>query len=278
MKMTKVIMAAALACVAIGLTSCGIKDDDEFKLITGSNKKYEIDATNDTDNVIRGYDTTTFKHIGATVVISINNENVKSGVMGFIFNLEKDKIVKDTKDFNIIGFRTTDKNGNMQYYVSKYENIADIQAENFGAKTTANSANGEAYEKELKGFSSTVKGKVVDGETKIVVYLKPIQKDGTYQQELYLLEYDSEAAFDNDGIPTLDSSAKPVLTLDTGVTAKATDTKCAEAPQKECAVYANIYPTAENKASTYTGTTGSGKMKGTWEYKGTYHEGEIELD
>ena len=133
MKIMKKIAAVTIAAAAL-FAFAGCSDaDDPNEMITGSNKNYEIDYTNTTEETSRGYHSTAYKHAGAAVqldFLNVNKDTKEAGVMGLIFDLEE----KDgVKSFNVIGVRTADTEGGLGYYVSRFENVKDIQDENFGA-------------------------------------------------------------------------------------------------------------------------------------------------
>lgn len=263
MKMTKVIMAAALACVAIGLTSCGIKEDDPYEMIKADGKTFTINHTNDTNEHQRGYNPKTFKHAGVTVLVDINTKDtdVSSGIMGLIFNLEAEK--DGAKDFNIIGLRTTDKTGNIEYYISKFENVTNLQDKNFGAydggtatETAIVPATGTALF--AKGPKCTVSE---DGSsTQVVIYVEPKRNaQGKIDQNIYLIPYDETKEFKSDGQPKDWDPATVgtlVKTINTGIEASND-----YGYQRHFAVYANTY-----KNST---------LIGSWKILGDYHEGEL---
>ena len=252
-------------------------------MITGSNKNYEIDYTNTTEVISRGYHSTAYKHAGAAVQLDFENvsKNADAGVMGLIFDLEE----KDgVKSFNVIGVKTNNANGALGFYVSRFENVKDIQDENFGAwkKTDekGNEIKGPATETVYapkSGTFGTAQGvKSTEKDDTITVYAYAIEKKaeaaGTdsanksykaneYIYEVYLLN-DKVANLDKDGNLVDDnkqkielSSTKPVATIATGYK---------ELTQKKLAVYANVY---EGKT-----------LKGTWTYRGDYKEVGVDED
>ena len=101
----KKIAAVTIAAAAL-FAFAGCSDaDDPNEMITGSNKKYEIDYTNTPEVIRRGYHSTAYKHAGAAVQLDFENASntVEGGVMGLIFDLEE----KDgAKSFNVIGVKT----------------------------------------------------------------------------------------------------------------------------------------------------------------------------
>ena len=284
MKIMKKIAAVTIAAAAL-FAFAGCSDaDDPNEMITGSNKNYEIDYTNTTEETSRGYHSTAYKHAGAAVqldFLNVNKDTKEAGVMGLIFDLEE----KDgVKSFNVIGVRTADTEGGLGYYVSRFENVKDIQDENFGAwkKTdeNGNEIKGPATETVYapkSGTFGTAQGvKSTEKDDTITVYAYAIEKKaeaaGTdsakksykaneYIYEVYLLK-DKVANLDKDGNLVDDNKQKidlsgiqPVATIATGYTSL---------EQKKLAVYANVY--------------GNKTLKGTWTYRGDYKEVGVDED
>ena len=271
MKIMKKIAAVTIAAAAL-FAFAGCSDaDDPNEMITGSNKNYEIDYTNTTKDVSRGYHSTAYKHAGAAVQLDFENvsKNVNAGVMGLIFDLEE----KDgVKSFNVIGVKTNNANGALGFYVSRFENVTDIQADNFGTKLEENPATETVY---ATAFGSAQGVKDAEKDT-ITVYAYAIEKKAEktgsdyagksyntdeYIYEVYLLK-DEVANLDKDGNLVDDnkqeinlSSTKPVATIATGYK---------ELTQKKLAVYANVY--------------GEKTLKGTWTYRGDYKEVGVDED
>ncbi len=275
--MKKIAVAVFAGAMVFGLASCGgVGDDDPNKMIKGSNKVYTIDYTSETDENSRGYNATAYKHAGAAVQLDFENvsKTSDSGVMGLIFDLEE----KDgAKSFNIIGVKTTNASGSLGYYVSRFENVTDIQAVNFGTGLTENPAKEIKYAP--KGdvtFGGATGVKNAEKEDTITVYAYAIEKkateDGTDSAEkaykkdefiykVYLLndkvgKLDSEGNLINEEGNELDlSEVDPVATIATGYTSLT---------QKKLAVYANVY--------------GKKTLKGTWTYRGSYKEVGVDED
>ena len=282
MKIMKKIAAVTIAAAAL-FAFAGCSDaDDPNEMITGSNKNYEIDYTNTTEEISRGYHSTAYKHAGAAVQLDFENvsKNVNAGVMGLIFDLEE----KDgVKSFNVIGVKTNNANGALGFYVSRFENVKDIQDENFGAwkKTDekGNEIKGPATETVYapkSGTFGTAQG-VKDAEKDtITVYAYAIEKKveaagkdsankdyaaGEYIYEVYLIN-DTVANLDADGKlvdenknAIILSDTSPVATIATGYT---------KLTQNKLAVYANVY--------------GNKTLKGTWTYRGDYKEVGVDED
>ena len=263
MKIMKKIAAVTIAAAAL-FAFAGCSDaDDPNEMITGSNKNYEIDYTNTTEETSRGYHSTAYKHAGAAVqldFLNVNKDTKEAGVMGLIFDLEE----KDgLKSFNVIGVRTADTEGGLGYYVSRFENVTDIQADNFGTKLKDNPAKETVY---VTAFASAEGVKDAEKDT-ITVYAYAIEKfnEATqkYEYKVYLLN-DKVGKLDSDGnLVTEDGKAidlsgvEPVATIPTEYTGS-------QPTQKRLAVYANVY-----KGKT---------LKGTWTYRGDYKEVGVDED
>lgn len=264
MKIMKKIAAITIAAAAL-FAFAGCSDaDDPNEMITGSNKNYEIDYTNTTKDVSRGYHSTAYKHAGAAVQLDFENvsKNVNAGVMGLIFDLEE----KDgVKSFNVIGVKTNNANGELGYYVSRFENVTDIQAENFGTKLKENPAKETVY---VTAFAKANGVKNAEKDT-ITVYAYAIEKlnesKQKYEYEVYLLYADTKIGkLDKDGNLVSEdgkainlSDVKPVATIPTEYTGS-------QPAQKKLAVYANVY--------------GEKTLKGTWTYRGDYKEVGVDED
>lgn len=270
MKIMKKIAAITIAAAAL-FAFAGCSDaDDPNEMITGSNKNYEIDYTNTTKDVSRGYHSTAYKHAGAAVQLDFENvsKNVNAGVMGLIFDLEE----KDgVKSFNVIGVKTNNANGELGYYVSRFENVTDIQAENFGTKLKENPAKETVY---VTAFAKANGVKNAEKDT-ITVYAYAIEEkateDGTdsakkaYKKDEFIykvylinnkvanLDADGKLVDENKNAINLETS--PVATIATGYT---------KLTQNKLAVYANVY--------------GNKTLKGTWTYRGDYKEVGVDED
>ena len=272
MKIMKKIAAVTIAAAAL-FAFAGCSDaDDPNEMITGSNKNYEIDYTNTTEEISRGYHSTAYQHAGAAVqldFLNVNKDTKEAGVMGLIFDLEE----KDgVKSFNVIGVRTADTEGGLDYYVSRFENVTDIQAENFGTELKENPAKETVY---VTAFAKAKGVKAAEKDT-ITVYAYAIEKKveaagkdsankayaaGEYIYEVYLIN-DTVANLDSEGNLVDDnkqkinlSGKKPVATIATGYT---------KLTQNKLAVYANVY--------------GNKTLKGTWTYRGDYKEVGVDED
>ena len=253
MKMTKVLFGAAILGLVFGFASCK-QDDDPNDMISGSNNNYPLEYTNDGSDVSRGYNTSTLKHAGALVEIKFTEVSGNGGIMGFIFDYEQ---TNKKSTFDVIGVRHDGA-----YYISKFEDIVDLQAQNFGAKTTA--ADGEPKETEIVAWSNTSPKKLAnwDSSTK-TAYLWIVQSEDGSQYDVYNLTSDMANAVEvkdaNKGKLVYKDTTKgdvvlptPLGTIATGYTAQT---------QKKYGVYANVY----NKST----------VKGTWKLLGSYLEANV---
>ena len=266
--MKKIAVAVFAGAMVFGLASCGAGDDDPNNMINGSNKVYTIDYTNESKDVSRGYNTTAYKHAGAAVQLDFENASntVGGGVMGLIFDLEE----KDgAKSFNVVGVKTNDANGELGYYVSRFENVTDIQADNFGTKLKEKNKKETPYAPKTGGTFGKANGVKNAEKDTITVYAYAIEKlnESTkkYEYKVYLLYADTQIGkLDKDGnLVTEDGKAidlsgvEPVATIPTEYTGS-------QPTQKKLAVYANVYD----------GKT----LKGTWTYRGDYKEVGVDED
>ena len=275
--MKKIAVAVFAGAMVFGLASCGAGDDDPNNMISGSNKVYTIDYTNESEDVVsRGYNTTAYKHAGAAVQLDFENASntVEGGVMGLIFDLEE----KDgAKSFNVIGVKTKDANGKLGYYVSRFENVTDLQAVNFGTELAENPATETKYAPKGGATFGVATGvKNAEKEDTITVYAYAIEEkateDGTdsakkaYKKDEFIykvylinnkvanLDADGKLVDENKNAIDL-SDTSPVATIATGYT---------KLTQNKLAVYANVY--------------GNKTLKGTWTYRGDYKEVGVDED
>lgn len=263
MKFSKIILGSAILAMAMGFVSCS-DDDDPYNMISGSNNHYSINYTNDTDQIQRGISSTAFKHAGATLKVSFDtvnstytggSESDRAGVMGVIFDLEE---AEGKKNFYVIGMRSVGKNETsgkkdnaIEYYISKFENITDLQAVNFGATKTA--SDGEPKETVVVDTWAKASAWNTDGVDSILVYIaQESGEDLQYDYKVYLLDPSTE--LDSNGVPTADLSK---------TTAAATiDVNYPDSTQKKLSVYANVY--------------GNQTLVGNWDYQGTYKQVSLE--
>ena len=274
MKLMKKALVAVSVLALASVIFAGCKkedDDDENNMISGSNNNYSIAYKNETSSVSRGYQTTTFKHLGALCQMTMKvTSSAPDGAMGYIWDLESNstRAVKEPRRFFIVGFNYNDTaTGKVAYYVSRYTNVTDIMEENFGTKLTSNPAVEKEY---IKLNSTNVFTPTQDSSGNIVVTVN-----------VYEGTYDADAA-DGTSYKKGDYNGTFVVDIYNGAVAKAdlaTATKAdsvtipaadigylsagtsKSARQKNGAVYANVY----------AGKT----LTGSWKYLDTYSEAEV---
>lgn len=284
MKLSKILLTTVAAAAVIGLTSCGSGDDDPNNMIKGSNSKYSIDYTNDSTKISRGYCDTTYKHAGAAVQFTFENQSkdtAGSGVMGLIFDLAGSK--KETRSFDVVGVKTVNGTGALKYYISRFTGVKDIQDDNFGAYK-----GGPATEIEYKVAFQDAEGKI-EGDT-VTVTAYAIQKKmteagkddknidyaaGEWVYEVYLLNNEIKK-LDKDGNLIDGDEKKVVLEEKDRLATIATGYTGDKPTQNKLAVYANVYP-SEREAGD-EGITGCGTLTGTWTFHGDYYACDVEED
>lgn len=273
MKLSKKVLAAlstaALLATAGFLASCSNEeDDDENQMISGSNNDYSIKYSNSSDSVSRGYKTTTFKHLGAICQMTIDTSvaDGNGGAMGYIWDLETNsaRATKDPRRFFIVGFNYDyTAKGKVAYYVSRYKNVVDLSASNFGATTTATGT--DPVEKEYVALTSSnsFTPTITDNQLTVTanVYMNKAT-DGTYDGSYTVAIYDG--AVTEEQITAGTVTAKKTVTIsaaDVGYVSEDGTVASASTMQKNGAVYANVY------ANT--------SLKGTWKYVKTYSADEV---
>ena len=286
MKLSKKVLAAmsasALLLTAGIFTSCGDEeDDDENEMISGSNNDYTLSYDNSAStDTSRGYDVTKNNHKGALVQITLNKDGTTGygAAMGYIWDLSSTDASASAEDlaravsdkprnFCIAGFGYQTSKGIYTPYVSRYTNVYDVQAANFGTKKSDGTG------------GVTVNGKTQYAEEKVYIdmgeYKVTADNDGKYVVTINV--YEETTADSTDSTKTVTTGGY-VVDIYNGAVAKAdlkTATKLASTTisaadlgydtakavtQKQGAVYANVY--AGSKAS------------GTWHYADTYSAAE----
>ena len=267
--MKKIAVAVFAGAMVFGFASCAGGDDPEGA-IKGSGKNYSIDYTNEGTEVYRAYRDTAFKHAGACVQIdflNVTEETKRAGVMGLIFDLvEKD----GKKSFNVIGLRTADANGALEYYVSRFENVTDIRAQNFGAPEDKYKGNGATEDKIVNTWGKA-QGNFDSTDKTVTVYPYAILKQNgeKWQYECYLLK-NKIKSLDSDGNPINEDGQKVELDSKKAVII---ETSYTELTQTNFAVYANIYAKSDKKDAERCGT-----LQGKWTYRGDYKEVGVDED
>ena len=281
MKMVKkILLGLAAAAAVLSLASCGLKDDDPEGAITGSGSNYKVNYTNPSTKAkdyYRAYNTTSLRHSGALVKVTFDDPSeCKNSKMGLIFDLKdsvNEKAAKGVRDFFIIGIGAEDA-----LYVSKYENIVDIQGDNFGAKTTGNAAEGEATETEYiklaNGNCDLTSATNEDGSISLYIYCKA-NKEGEYKFALLAGEpTDSNKKMKIDDLD-LDNLPSGVTKLEL----PAVKTGCTKANNvgtiaNAVAAVDSDSKIVQNKLAVYAMIDASATLTGSWKFCGTYKEAE----
>lgn len=274
MKLSKILMSGALvAALAFGVMGCKAEDDDdELKALSGSNNDYSVDFKNEGNDVYRAYHTTTFKHAGALCQVTMNTSNGGKGAMGYIWDLESNltRAEKEPRRFFIVGFNydytAKDK---VAYYVSRYSNVTDIEAINFGAPS-----NGADEKEYIKLNATNVCVPTIDANGDLTMTFNVYEGytegadgkktyDGTYHVDIYNGKVEKDALGTTKTVATCTISADDVgyKTAESDVTKPICG---ASANQKQGAVYVNVY-----KGNT---------LKGKWHYADTYRAAEVVED
>lgn len=146
----KVLLSSAvLAVAALGLSSCGMKEDDHG-ILKVSNTKATVNYTNNESDIHRGFVTTTTPHRAATAVFTIDTKasTANPGNLGFLFDVEEikasehkkandgagDGIEVDTYNFGNVTVSYSEsvagtKKAGINVYVSYYTGVATKNAE-----------------------------------------------------------------------------------------------------------------------------------------------------
>ena len=196
MKLVKKLMLGLVAAATVlSLVSCDalLKKDDTEGAITGSGKKYKVEYKNETDDAYRAYKATSLKHAGALVKVTFDSKNVSSSKMGVIFDLKKNADDKNAKDFYCIGLNPSTSVAN--FYVSKFTNVTDMQAYNFGTELADNPAVEVEIVKLATANNITVPAADADGKVSFYVYYKELI-DGSFDYKVLNITDEVAKAFD----------------------------------------------------------------------------------
>lgn len=264
MKMVKkVLMGLAVIAMAFSFVGCIPEVDDSEGAIKGSNKKYTVNYKNEGDAIYRAYKATALNHAGGLVKITFNKKDVGTSKMGVIFDLHDNATNKDAKDFYIIGLGAIGKDGSVtgqskkygNFYVSKFTNVTNMQADNFGTKEKTN----PAIETEIVALSSTNNIDIkADSEGKITLFVYYKAKtDGSFDFAVFDKDFDDA----NFNIKT-SAVTGALYSGNTMAKAGAEYAACAEGkqPQNKIAFYAQVGPNIT--------------LDGQWDVVGTYLEAE----
>nr|MBP3281413.1 hypothetical protein [Treponema sp.] len=282
MKLSKKVLAAmsasALLLTAGIFTSCGEEDDDPEGAITGSNNKYTLSYTNSsTTDTYRCYNSTTAKHRGAMAVITLNKDGTSGSgaAMGFIWDLHTTdasasaeevarEVSSSPRSLCIVAF--ANNNGTFKPYVSRFTNVYDLQAKNFGTDgVTVNGAEQKAVEKEYIGWTSTSEKDTspltadANGNYVMTVNVYPefnTENETTTYTGGYVVDIYNGALTKAEV-----ESGEKTADLTTTISAEDLGYEAGSKPtQQTNAVYANVYT--------------SSSASGTWQYLDTYSAAE----
>ena len=264
MKVSKILLTGAVMAAAMtAFVSC-VQEDDPNDMIDGSGNYYTLEYTNDSADISRGYVSTRLQHAGCLAKVTFDkSSDVQGGVMGIVFDLQDNAKNAGAVDFNVVAVRKTSTGA--QYYVSKFANVTDTQAQNFGAPEEGYAGNG-AVETVVESAFQPVKANAISNTAEgTVFYIWFAQVPGAESKmkyEIYILP-----ASIGDTAVVKDSNNGALVDAN-GATINISSYKVAEIPteyttetQKKFAVYANVY----------AGKT----VSGTWEFLGTYKEANV---
>ncbi len=271
MKMVKkVLMGMAVLAIAVALTGC-LKDDKE-KAIKGSGNKYTVEYTNEGSEAYRAYAATGMAHAGALVKVTFDSINTGSSKMGIIFDLHDSKSgVKDAKgaaakDFYAIAIGNE---GGGSYYVSKFTDIVDIQAKNFGATTTAK----DKEPKEVEyvplvtgNLKTKMPAKAADGSLSLYICYKCLG-EGVYAWGILTLTDEQAAQYDP-------STGEFKIDLPESAVVADGDIGMDDPAAALAAIAAAAGNPPQNKIAFYAQVASKATLKGSWNVKGTYKEAE----
>ena len=256
----KILMGLVATAVVLSLASCDglLPKDDTEGAITGSVKNYKVEYTNEstTDNY-RAYKATTLKHAGTLVKVTFDSNNVSSSKMGIIFDLKADKDNKDARQFYIIGLNPRSDVAN--FYVSKFTNVTDIQADNFGTKLTENKAKEIEIVPLAQSNNITFPAADADGKYSVYVYYKALT-DGSFDWKVLNISDDVAKAY-NFKTGAFESSAV-LASGNTKAKCGAEYDECEEGKQNQ------------SKIAFYAQIAKNTTLKGSWKVIGTYLEAE----
>ena len=268
MKMVKkVLLGLAAAATIMAFFGCKMVDD-ENGAIQGKNNDYTVDYTNESATEYRAYKSTSLQHAGALVKVTFENPNESSYCkMGAIFDLDEKN---GKRSFYIMGLSAAkDKN----FYVSRFENVSDIQDKNFGANDEASDPAVETViwdNNTTNGIGSITRPALVDGKLTYYLYYKAFKNSGEnptkgyWEWGLYTFS-DAEAELAKEVIKDKNANLASLNAIKTNVKAgtieDAFDLKTGGGiPQNKVAVYAKI-----DAGKTLTGS---------WKYLDMYKEAE----
>lgn len=247
-------------------------------MITGSNNNYSISYTNSSSDTSRGYKTTTFKHAGSLIQITMNRDSTK-GAMGYIWDLESNssRAVAAPRVFCIAGFNYNYTASNkVAYYVSRYKDVVDIEASNFGTDSSI-TYNGTSYRAtenakiELSSANSFTPTKDSNGNVVVTI---DVYEDGTWAwndaktKRVYTSYNGGYVVAIYDGAVTLSEIANGTVTAVNSASFTASElgysstaSTSSVVSQANCAVYANVYVNST--------------LNGSWKYLEGYKSADV---
>ena len=268
MKMVKkVLMGLALAGAVLALAGCVPQADDTEKAIKkNSLTKYTVDYKNEsTTDKYRAYKNATTAHAGALVKVTFEETDDATNKMGVIFNLKETKDKKNkvsNREFYIIGLGTTPENGAANFYVSKFSNVTDIKADNFGTKFTEN----KAVEVEIVPLAAAnniaIPSPDEDGKITMWVYFKADKASGGFDYAV-IADYDgiTSVKIDKDTAITDFDSTKVLAKGNTHTKADSTKNAVTEKEWEADAADKDI----QNGIAFYAMIQPDTTLVGTWE-------------
>ena len=260
MKMVKKLLLGLVAVATVlTLVSCDglLNKDDDAGAIKGSGKKYKVSYKNETDVAYRAYKATTLKHAGGLVKVSFDSNNVGTSKMGIIFDLKDDDANEGAREFYIIGLNPSSSVKN--FYVSKFTNVTDIQAANFGTDLTENPAKEIEIVPLATSNNITFPAADADGKYSVYVYYKALT-DGSFDWKILNIDDDTAKAYDWEAGNFVSSAV--IKSGNTKAKAGTEYAACEEGKQPQ------------NKIAFYAQVAAGVELKGNWNVIGTYLETE----
>lgn len=255
MKMTKKVLltVAVMAAASFGFMGCAADDDENDMIEKVNSDNYSISYTNNDKTTSRGYKSTTMAHNGAVMEFKFTNSTANSaaGVLGFIWELEEKN---DARQFYVLGVRQD--NGIPSYYVSHFDNVTDINADNFGTKLEKNPAAEKLIDPATnKGGNATssdfnkITNESWDQSGTVTVYADIAPVKGGYEIRFYKSELTAKNHSVADAVGKTISITSDFATATT------------EPSQKKLAIYANVY--------------GNKTLTGSWKFVDVYKDAEL---
>lgn len=162
MKLSKLILTTLAAAAVIGFAGCKGDDEDQHDILNISGDTASVCYTNTSGITYRGFRTLKTKHTDAVAVFTLGNaeqtDEPRTGVFGFVFDLQKNKEATDKTgakktvyDFTAVSLR---KNGDdVQCYVSRFKGV------------DPNQMDGGNNFKDVEGNELTEAGKTIGNHT-----------------------------------------------------------------------------------------------------------------